>query len=317
MANESTTSTLDDITNASLVGPHLVAALGERPGLYMLAKEFDLTGQWAAPALKIPTETAWWGSANDDGAGVDTEFDATQGTDLSNTQVSTGGITVTPGEYGVVIELTDNVQEDSVSAIDLFGWLSGRMLHVIGLAITDDFCGLFASLSNSVGTSGADLTIAQLISAKQGVRTRTGGNYDAIVNVLDNQQVTDLESAVIATSTSMAVYAMSADRLIGYSPISDNSPNRQVAMFNGAPVLSTGLTDTANAGADVVGACFCPSTAYNDASGATTFAFAWKRMPRLETDRIVIGRSNVLCMTARAASAEMQDGSGGGVVTDA
>lgn len=317
MANESTTSTLDDITNTSIVGNFLLAALSERPGLYMLAKEFDLTSNHASPALKIATETAWWGSANDDGAGVDTEFDATQGTDLSNTQVSTGGITVTPGEYGVVLELTDNIGEDSVSAIDIFGWLESRMLHVIGLAITDDFCGNFASLSNNVGSSGVDLTIAQLIAAKQGVRTRTGGNYDAVVGVLDTAQVADVESAVLVTNAAAAVYALSADRLIGYSPVFDNTPTRQVMTFNGSPIFSTGLTDTANAGADVVGAVFCPSTAYNDASGATTYAFAWKRMPRLETDRIPIGRSTALVMTARAASAEMQDGSGSSVTTDA
>ena len=317
MANETTTATLDDITNASLVGPHMIKALSERPGLYMLAKEFDLTGPFASPAMKLPVETSWWGSANDDGAGVDLEYDATQGTDLSNTQVSTGGITITPGEYGVVLEIADNVGEDSVSAIDVFGWLSDRMLHVIGLAITDDFCGNFANLSNTVGSSGVDLTIAQLIAAKQGVRTRTGGNYDAVVSVLDTAQVSDVEAALLATNAAAAIYALSADRLIGYSPVFDNSPNRQVMTFNGSPVFSTGLTDTANAGADVVGATFCPSTAYNDASGATTYAFAWKRMPRLETERIAIGRSTALVMTARAASAEMQDGSGTGIVTDA
>lgn len=317
MANESTTATLDDITNASLVGPHLHRALSERPGLYMLAKEFNLTQGWASPALKIPIETSWWGSANDDGAGVDTEYDATQGTDLSNTQVSTGGITVTPGEYGVVLEITDNVSEDSVSAVEVFSWLTDRMLHVIGLAITDDFCGLFASLSNVVGTSGVNLSILQLIAAKQGVRTRAGGHYDAVVTILDTQQVADIEEALITTNAATAQYALAADRLIGYSPVYDNSPNRQIATFNGSPVFSTGLTDTANAGADVVGATFCPSTAYNDASGATTYAFAWKRMPRLETDRIAVGRATALVMTARAASAEMQDGSGSGIVTDA
>ena len=198
-----------------------------------------------------------------------------------------------------------------------FGWLSDRMLHVIGLAITDDFCGNFANLSNTDGSSGVDLTIAQLIAAKQGVRTRTGGNYDAVVSVLDTAQVSDVEAALLATNAAAAIYALSADRLIGYSPVYDNSPNRQVMTFNGSPVFSTGLTDTANAGADVVGATFCPSTAYNDASGATTYAFAWKRMPRLETERIAIGRSTALVMTARAASAEMQDGSGTGIVTDA
>ena len=197
MANESSTSTLDDITNVSLVGPFLLKALSERPGLYMLAKEFNLTGQWASPALKIATETSWWGSANDDGAGVDTEFDATQATDLSNTAVSSGGITITPGEYGVLIALTDNVQEDSVSAIDVLGWIQERMLHVISLAITDDYLALLAGFSNSVGTSGVDLTVAQLIAAQQGLRTR-GVDADQLVYILDNQQVLDADTVAVS-----------------------------------------------------------------------------------------------------------------------
>lgn len=319
MALETTTSTLDDITHAALIGPYIIRALSEKPGFYMHGKEFDLTGPFAGLGVKIPSETSWWGSANDDGAGVDTEFDGTQGTDLSNTQVSTGaGVTITPGEYGVLIELTDNVGEDSVSAIDVLGWIQERMLHVISLAITDDFLALYASLSNSVGVSGSDLTIAQMVAAQQGLRTR-GADADAIVYVLDNQQVADVESALQATNAAAAVFALSADRLLRYAPTNDNGmgATRQVMTFRGAPVFASGLTDTANTAADVVGACYCPSTAYNDATSATTFATAWKRMPRLELQRNAKGRSTEIVMTARCGVGEMQDGSGTAVITDA
>lgn len=319
MANETTTATLDDITHASLIGPFLIRALSEKPGTYVHGKEFDLTRAHASPAIKIPAETAWWGSANDDGAGVDTEWDATQGTDLSNTAISTGaGVTVTPGEYGVLIELADNVGEDSVSAIDIFNWIQERMLHVISLAITDDFIALYANLSNTVGTSGSDLTPAQLIAAQQGLRTR-GVDADALVYVLDNQQVSDVESALSAASTSVATFALSADRLINYAPTADNGmgSTRQVMTFRGIPVYATGLTDTANTAADVVGACYAPSTAHNDTSGATTFASVWKRMPRIELDRNAEGRATKMVMTARWGGGEMQDGAGTAIITDA
>jgi hypothetical protein len=117
----------------------------------------------------------------------------------------------------------------------------------------------------------------------------------------------------------MAVFEAAADRLINYAPAGDNGmgPGRQIMSFRGYPVFATGLTDTANAGADVVGACFCPSTSYNDATGATTFGMAWKRLPSLEMDRIVIGRSTQLVMTARAGFVEQQDGSGTAIITDA
>jgi hypothetical protein len=318
MADEITTTSHNDITNASLTVPFIRRALSEKPGFWRFCKEWDLTSNFASPVMSVPLENSFWGSPNDDGATVDLEWDGTQGTDLANTAVTTSAVTCTPGEYGVALEVTDNVREDSLSAIDLFGLLEERMLHVISLAMTDDFLALLVSLSNSVGTSGADLTVAQMIAAQRGLRTR-GADADAILYILDNQQANDIEDGLVAANAAAAVFALSADRLINYAPTSDNGmgPGRQIMTFRSAPVFATGLTDTANTAADVVGACFCPSTTYNDSSGATTFGMAWKRLPMLETDRIVLGRSTQLVMTARAGFVELQNDSGTSIVTDA
>lgn len=316
MANEITTTTLDDLTNATLVEPVIIYALSEQPGLWRLCREFNLIGK-PTLAAKIPTETSWWGSADDDGAGVDLEFDGAQATALSNTAVSSGSVTCTPAEYGVAHALTDNVAEDSVP-IEFITQQSMRMLHVLSLAMDDDFIALFASLSNSVGTTTVDLTVAQMIAAQQGLRTR-GAVADAICYVLDNQQAFDVEAALSGTNAAAAQFALAADRLIGYAPTADNGmgTSRQVMMFRGAPVYTSGLTDTANVGADVVGACFCPSTAHNDAVGSTTFGMAWKRLPRFETQRQAKLRATDLVMTCRAGFVELQDGSGTKIVTDA
>lgn len=317
MANEITTTTANDLVNSTLVQNSIIMALSEQPGLSRFCREFNLIGQ-PTLAASIPTETAYWGSANDDGVGLDTEFNGTEATSLSNTAVSTGVVTCTPTEYGVAHALTDNVGEDSVQGVDFLSLVTGRMLHVLNLAMDDDFLALFASLSNSVGTTTADLTLAQLIAAQQGIRVR-GAVADSLVYILDNQQCSDAESALIAGSTSAAVFALSADRLINYAPTSDNgmSAMRNVMTFRGVPVYSSGLTDTANSGDDVVGACFCPSSAYNDASGATTFGMSWKRLPRFETQRQAKLRATDLVMTCRAGFAELQDGSGTKIVTDA
>lgn len=317
MSNEITTTTFDDLTHTSLVQPVIIRALTEKPGLFRFCREFNIIDQ-STNAAKLPTETSYWGSANDDGAGVDTEFDATQATSLSNTAFSTGSVTCTAAEYGVAHALTDNVAEDSVRGIDIMDMIKGRMLFVHMLAWEDDYLAQYANLSNTVGTSGADLTVAQMVAAQQGLRTR-GVEADAIAYVLDNQQVSDVESALIGTNAAAAVFALSADRLIGYAPTGDNGmgASRQVMTFRGAPVFSTGLTDTANAGADVVGACIAPSTAFNDNSGATTHCVAWKRLPYFETQRQAKLRATDLVMTARLGFAELQDGAGTGIVTDA
>lgn len=317
MANEITTSTFDDLTYTAAVQPVVIAALSEQGGLWRLSREFNIIDQPSTGA-KIPTETAWWGSPNDDGDGVDTELDGTQGTDVSNTSASTGSVTISSGEYVVGMEITDNVIEDSVRGIDVFMWLRDRHLKAMDLAWTDDFCALFAGLSNTVGSTGVNLTIAQLIAAQQGLRVR-GAESDSTVYVLDNQQQSDVDDALIAGSTSMAIYAMSADRMIGYAPTADNGmgASRVTMRFRNLPVIATGLTDTANTAADVVGACFCASSAANDAAGSTTFGHVWKRLPRLETDRIVAGRSTLMVTSSRWGCGELQDGSGTGIVTDA
>ena len=318
MADEITTTSHNDMTQATMVAPFIRRALSERGGLWRYCREFNLTINWPAAGISIPTENSFWGSTNDDGAGVDLEFDATQATDLANTAVTTGAVTCTPGEFGVALEVTKNVEEDSVGAIDLYGLLEERMLHAIDLAMVDDLCALFPSVSGSVGTSGLGLSTANLISAFQGLRT-SAVDCDAIIGILDGVQATDVENDLVSANAAAAVFALSADRLVGYTPsaLAGATASRQFMTFRGAPMISTGLTDTANAGADVVGCVFCPSTAYNDMTGATTFGMAWKRLPTLDTDKIVLGRSVQLVMTARAGFTELQDGSGRNVTTDA
>jgi hypothetical protein len=316
MALETTTTTLNDLTNASLVEPYLVHALSEQAGLFRFCKEFDLRSK-PTNALSIPTETSWWGSANDAGAGVDTEFNATEATALSNTQISTGVVTLTCAEYGVAIQVTDNVGEDSADGLDTMMRFEQRMLHVLSLAMEDDFLALLASLSNVVGTTTVNITIAQFLAAFQGLRTR-GVISDSTVCILDNIQAGDLEGLLTATSTSMAVYALSADRILNWQPSGDNgmSANRMISTFRGNPVFTSGLTDTANAGTDVVGAAITPSSAFNDASGHTTFGMGWKRLPTFETQRQAKSRATDLVMTTRAGFVELLDGSGTAIITD-
>jgi hypothetical protein len=319
MANETTTTSLNDLTNSALVEPVIIMALSEQPGIAIQScREFSAIGK-ATNALTIPTQTSWWGSANDDGVGVDTEFNGTEATALSNTQIASGAATLTAAEYGVAHQVTDNVGEDSaIDALELMNLFTGQMLKVLTLALDDDFCALFASLSNSVGTTTVDLSVANMISAKNGLRTR-GTIADAEIYVLDTQQAEDLDTALTTTNAAAAVWALAADRIINYQPVPGQglAPSRQMSFFGGAPVYVTGLTDTANAGADVVGACFCPSTAMNDATGATTFGLVWKRLPKFETQRQAKSRANDLVMTMRAGVAELQDGSGTKIVTDA
>ena len=319
MANETTTSTLDDLTNASIVEAILIPALSEQPGLALKAcREFSLIGR-PSNVLKLPIETSWWGTPYDRGASVDTELDATQATALSNTAFSSSVATLTAAEYGVATALTDNVGEDSVlDGSTLLDTFMGKMLGALTLAMDDDYCALFASLSNTIGTTTSDLTVAQMLAAQQGIRRR-GANCDRLWYILDQQQVDDVQNALIATNAAAAVYALAADRIVNAQPGINNGlgDDRIPMTFSGYPVIATGMTDTANTAADVSGACIVPTSAYNDDRGSTTHAMVWKRLPRFETQRQAKSRATDLVMTARAGFAELQDGTGANIVTDA
>lgn len=319
MANETTTTTLDDLTNASLVEPVVIMALSEQPGIAIqMCREFNGIGK-ATAALKIPTQTSYWGSPADHGAGVATAFNGSEGTALGNTAQSTGSVTITAGEYGVAHALTDNVGEDSaLSALEVLNLMTQQMLNVLRLALDDDYLALYASLSNSVGTTNTTLTIANVVLAQTGIRQR-GTVADSMAFVFDNKAAQDIETALQATNAAAAIFALSADRVIDFARAGDNgmSPSRNVFSFRGIPAYATGLTDTANAAVDVVSACVCPTSAYNDASGATTHGIMWKRLPKFETQRQVKGRSTDLVMTMRAGVAELQDGSGTQIISKA
>lgn len=318
MANETTTTTTTGGINASLVQPTVILALSERPGLAVrVCREFNGVGQGAS-ALKIPKQTSYWGSPADAGAGVDLEFNGTEGSEASNTAFTLGSVTITPAEYVVAHAVTQSTGEDlAIDDAALLSLMTGTMINVLQLALDDDLIALFASLSNGVGTTTADLTLAQALDATHGIIKR-GANCDAMEYVLDPQQVADVRTAVLTTGASTAVYNASADRLIGYQRTDGATRGMgRVMQLDGCVVTMSGLTDTANAGADVVGAAICPTSAQNDATGATTFGLGWKRLPMLEQERRAKGRYTDVVMSMRAGVAELQDGSGSSITTDA
>lgn len=311
----STTSTVDDVFYSYLIEPMILSAASEHAQLSPLARQFDRTGP-GSKGVQVAVAGSIFGTPNDFGAGVDTEYNAAEATDLTSTTFSTSAITAAASEYGVRIDVTDALLEDAVDAVELLNVIESSMAAAIALAIDDDMAALFASLSNTVGTSGADLTVAQFLSAFNGIRVRGNRAPDGLVAVVSNQQASDLEGALVASSTSMAVYTLAADRFLAAAPGPNNGLiNGQVMQFRGYPVFASGLCDTANAGADDVGAVFVPSTTANDAFA--TYGLIMKREPRLETQRDASARSNELVLTARVAPFELRDNSGTAVITDA
>jgi hypothetical protein len=207
VALETTLTSLATLTHASLVQPVLIKALSEKSGRYRNCRQFDLRGQ-STSAAKIPTQTAWWGSPADHGASVDTELNTSEASPLGNTQQSSSSVTVTATEFGVQFQLSDAVQEDSVSGIDVYQTITGSMLGAMLLAWESDYMALASSLSQSVGTTNTALSIANMVAAQTRMRT-DGVDCDAMEYILDNVAANAIETAFIASNAAAAVDANS------------------------------------------------------------------------------------------------------------
>jgi hypothetical protein len=310
MSLETNSTSVNDLIHSSLIAPELVRALSEQALTYRYARQFNMQGL-SAPSLSIPTQTSSWGSPNDRGVAVDTELDGAEGVALGNTQISTGTVTLTPSEFGVQATVTDKAQEDSVSAIDIIALVSDQMLQAMTLAWESDYVSQASSLSASVGTTNTAVTVAIMVSAQTRMRT-AGVNADAMAYVMDNFVANSVEGLMMATGSSTAVYALSADRILAWNPTPGHGmSNRMIAGFRGFPVMTTGLCTTANSAVDANSMLICPSTAVNDASGATTHAMGIKRLPTFKADAAsatAIGsRTTVMVLSSRVGFAELQD----------
>ena len=309
-----TTTTLNDVVYSYFIEAAYLDYAHDWVVLTPLMRHFSLVGK-PANVLQIPRFQNVMGTVGDTGTGVDTEFDATEGTDLSSTAISTDNVQITCAEYGLHIALTDNVAEDAVTGADISNHVQNAA-RVLTTAVEDSALALFASLSTSVGSSGVDLTIAQAIAAADGIRERGCRAPDGLSYVFDDTAYNDLRDACIATGSSWAVFPGTADRMLNVGPGMNNGlGNGLVMMFRGFPCYATGLTDTANAGADVVSACFAHTGPGNDP--LATFGHCVKRAFRLETQRDASLRADELIFTTRIGVGEITDLSGTKIVTDA
>ena len=311
--NESTSTTLNDFTNAGVTQELAL----DYPHDWVVAQQFfqrrDVSGMPGNRA-DFPVLASDMGTVGDNGAGVDGEFDATEGTDLANLTADSDVVQISCSEYGLMRTVTDTIVEDAISGLDLLNVLIADGARILMTALEKDCWTLFSSLSNTVGVSGADLTIAQMIAAEANIAKRGNRANDGVVYCLDDIQVDDLTAALTSTNAATAVFASAADRLMGVDrTVNNGHGNGHVMQFRGYGVYRSGLSDTANSAADVVGACFTPASAGN--AGFITFALLEKRPFRVETQRDASLRAGELIFSMRMGAGEWRDSSGTGIVS--
>ena len=230
----------------------------------------QLVNQYSLAGMR--TGTLQYNRVNDSGqASVATEGVAFTAT----TQLGLTSGTATPAENAVAMILVTNDAieertglvgaaqlfnrgsvEQMVGALSLEARVAGAMVRE---KIENDLTGLFASLSRSVGTTTQNITLANfdaaLLTLETGEDLPPHADNGGIVASLDKQQIGDLRAEMLVTSGGVAGALWEGRDAPGAG---DRGMNGFKFNLLGVDVYNHGIgvRQTANAGADVVGAMF-------------------------------------------------------------
>jgi hypothetical protein len=314
MANETTLTTLTELVHAEWINPFILsyAANYKNPSQFLLRMD-PLNGSTTVSAPRWVSDE---GDVADEGAAVDTEYDATEATNLDPVALETLDETFSISEYGLNRTVTDHVFESAQSAASVLASLTPNAASTLMAAGNQTACALFSSFTNQSGDTTADpLTIAFVDDAIYDLAER--GVIGELVGILHHDQIRHFMDALQAASTSMATYAGAADRQMAMTPSGDQGRNVEgwALRYKGVDFYRNGLTATANTAANVIGAVFCrgdiPSQADMAAIGQGSL-----REFRLETQRDASLRATEFIFTMRWGCGIVNNAHGQEVISD-
>lgn len=217
--------------------------------------------------------------------------DLTEGTDMSSTTVSTSSVSVTVGEVGAQVLLTDLAAMGAGNPADELGTVLG---NAIATKIDKDLIALFDGFSGSIGAAGAEISVADLFKAAATLRAN---------------KVTGVINAVVHP---YQAYALKANLTNTFA-----NPNggdlQNEAMRNGYVGTIAGINVYESANVEIDGA--------GDAKGAVfapeALAIAIKRDFNIEPQRDASNRAFELNATAIYGVGELDDSFGVEMLSDA
>jgi len=293
MAGETTTTTITEIVNSEWIDD----AIGD----YMI-DSFVLAGPELCKVADLRgkhTKTytfAYW--EKDTGADIGTEGTTT----LSANDMTLAEVQATCAQVGILREPTKLAERTSM--VDL----EQRIVEADGdLCVEmaeDDLAALFASITLSVGATGVNVSVANLVEALAKRRTAKANGAPAFV--FDDQQVSDL-TGELTTTTGVTWTAGHGQSLLAHA----SEVNGRCGEFLGVPCYYTNLTDTANAGADVVGALL------NVGGKNPSMAMAVIWMPELDKELNVAKSTRLYAINMCYGVALINDAPSVKIVTDA
>ena len=159
-----TSSTLTDLFSSIIAAARFTAE--ENSLMAGLVTRYDI-GNVAGTTIQVPKYPAIAAA------------DLTEGTDMSSTTVSTSSVSVTVGEVGAQVLLTDMAAMGAGNPAQELGTVLG---NAIATKIDQDLIALFDGFSASLGAAAQEITVADLFKAAATLRANkaTGPVYAVV-----------------------------------------------------------------------------------------------------------------------------------------
>ena len=270
MANESTTTSLNDLIPSIIAEAMFVAS--ERSVMRNLVKNFSLP-MGNGKTVTVPRYP------------IQTAAAVAEGTDLTNTAISTDSAVLTVSEAGIMTTVTDLAVNSAASNVVAdIGRLFGE---AIARKMDQDLTGLFAGFSNVLGSNATAISAAYVFQAVAKLRA-AGVPSDALFCVLNPEVAYDLKKDLTGTFQNPASGIIQNEAMAsGY-----------VGMLAGVPIFET--SNVISTSGDSVGGLF-----HRDALG-----LALMKDISIETQRDASLRATELVATAVYGVCELYDGYG-------
>jgi hypothetical protein len=262
---------------------------------------------------------------------------ATEGTDFSTitTLSYASTITVTPTEAAVALaQVTDRgvrreaggpgdvaaafASHDQAAMLRILEPHAMRMGNMVFEKLETDLQALLDDFSDTAGSTGNDLTVANMLTAIYKIKENET-EHDDYAFFLHPQQVADLRTALIgASGLTGVVWTSQADASLVNSR-RDLDMSGFAGSFLGIPVfeLSPSPNPLPNSGADVAGALMCRGVGAPDVGQVGAIVMLEGKPLEVVCDYDVTLRAAEVLVVWEYAVAEIKDSHGVSIITDA
>lgn len=243
MANETTSTTLTELVNPELISQMILMYGADASVVAPNCLFMNLQGR----STGVASVPQWL---------LDATADVSEGSAASNTELETSEVAaISAATIAIQRELTEFAAATNILGEDgIRQFIVEDGARLVALDLENDLVALFSGFSTAVGTTTVDFSVANAIEAVarvEGTKLARGGK----VGILHPQQGLDLRTGVGATTG--AIFGSQGNMM--NSIMNQQEGDGFLGNLFGVNWWTSSLCDTANAGADVVGACFIDS----------------------------------------------------------